>query len=304
MDEANNPSPELALEAEEVAPDVQETEENSLSTEASQQSQDQDNEEINPEDTKTEETETEETSTDFVSVEYDGTEYDVPPVLKDAFMRQSDYTQKTQSLAEKRKEVEFKAVELQQQQELQQQEIEKIVTVRAIDQQLEQYNALNWDQLYQEDTASAAILDRKKRDLETQRSQTINQLNLDRQNAFENQREKHAKMLEKGQKVLEKEIENWSPEVAKQISEYGISQGLSPEAVQRIADPVHVKLLDKARKYDAIVAKQKAKTQSPPPQLAVKVKGKRAAVTKDPDKMSTEEWLKMRNKQVEKRIRA
>ena len=117
MDEANNPSPELALEAEEVAPDVQETEENSLSTEASQQSQDQDNEEINPEDTKTEETETEETSTDFVSVEYDGTEYDVPPVLKDAFMRQSDYTQKTQSLAEKRKEVEFKAVELQQQQE-------------------------------------------------------------------------------------------------------------------------------------------------------------------------------------------
>ncbi len=304
MDEANNPSPELALEAEEVAPDVQETEENSLSTEASQQSQDQDNEEINPEDTKTEETETEETSTDFVSVEYDGTEYDVPPVLKDAFMRQSDYTQKTQSLAEKRKEVEFKAVELQQQQELQQQEIEKIVTVRAIDQQLEQYNALNWDQLYQEDTASAANLDRKKRDLETQRSQTINQLNLDRQNAFENQREKHAKMLEKGQKVLEKEIENWSPEVAKQISEYGISQGLSPEAVQRIADPVHVKLLDKARKYDAIVAKQKAKPQSPPPQLAVKVKGKRAAVTKDPDKMSTEEWLKMRNKQVEKRIRA
>ncbi len=38
-------------------------------------------------------------------VEYDGVVYEVPATLKDALLRQSDYTQKTQGLAEQRQEV-------------------------------------------------------------------------------------------------------------------------------------------------------------------------------------------------------
>ena len=112
-------------------------------------------------------------------------------------------------------------------------------------------------------------------------------------------------MREEGQKVLSKEIDNWTPELVQTIAAYGISQGLNEQAVASIIDPVHVKLIDKARPYDELVAKQKAAApKADPPKSAVKVKGKRAAVTKDPDKMSTEEWLKMRNSQVEKRRRA
>ena len=297
-DEANNPAPELALEAEDAAPEAVEAEETQV-----EEVSDTEAETLEVE--ATEETEGELAAPEFVSIEYDGQEFEVPPVLKDAFMRQSDYTQKTQSVAEQRKSLEAQAAALTQQQELQQQTFEDVAQVKAIDQQIEQYNALNWPELYQQDVGQAATLDHQKRELENQRQQTINRLNQNQAKALECQRVEHARMREEGQKVLSKEIDNWTPELAQTIAAYGISQGLNEQAVASIIDPVHVKLIDKARRYDELVAKQKAAApKAEPPKSAVKVKGKRAAVTKDPDKMSTEEWLKMRNSQIEKRRRA
>ena len=49
----------------------------------------------------------------FVAVEYDGQEYEVPEALKDALMRQKDYTTKTQTLADQRRQVEAQAAQLQ-----------------------------------------------------------------------------------------------------------------------------------------------------------------------------------------------
>ena len=296
-DEANNPEPELALATEDAAPEAVEVEETQVEEVVS------DNEAEADEAEATEETEGE--PAEFVSIEYDGTEFEVPPVLKDAFMRQSDYTQKTQSVAEQRKSLELQAAALTQQQELQQQHFEDVAQIKALDQQLEQYNALNWPELYQTDVGQAASLDHQKRELESHRQQTVNRLNQNQAKALESQRAEHARVVEEGQKVLSKEIDNWTPERAQSIAAYGISQGLNEQAVASIVDPVHVKLIDKAMKYDELVAKQKAAApKAEPPKSAVKVKGKRAAVTKDPDKMSTEEWLKMRNSQVEKRRRA
>ena len=296
LDEANNPAPELALEAEDAAPEAVEAEETQVEEVL-------DNEAEADEAEATEETEGE--PAEFVSIEYDGQEFEVPPVLKDAFMRQSDYTQKTQTVAEQRKSLEAQAAALTQQQELQQQHFEDVAQIKALDQQLEQYNALNWPELYQQDVGQAASLDHQKRELESHRQQTINRLNQNQATALENQRAEHARVVEEGQRVLKKEIDNWTPERAQSIAAYGVSQGLNEQAVASITDPVHVKLIDKAMKYDELVAKQKAAApKADPPKSAVKVKGKRAAVTKDPDKMSTEEWLKMRNSQIEKRRRA
>ena len=294
-DEANNPAePELALETESPAPEAENIE--VAETQAVEERSDE--ETVASEEEAGEPDE----GSQFVSVEYDGQEYEVPPQLKDALLRQSDYTQKTQSLAEQRKSVEAQAAALQQQAELQQQTIEDVAAVKAIDQQIEQYNALNWDELYNSDVGQASALDRQKRELESQRQNTINRLNENQAKALANQRAEHARIVEEGQKVLKKEIDNWTPELAQTIAAYGISQGLKEQAVASITDPVHVKLIDKARRYDELVAKQKAAMpKAEPPKSAVKVKGKRASATKDPDKMSIEEWTKMRNKQVEKR---
>ena len=300
-DEANNPMPELALETETEAPEATQVEDTQQVEEVS------DKTEVEAEAESSEDTETEQPpeAAEFVNVEYEGTEYEVPAKLKDALLRQSDYTTKTQALAAERKALEAQSAAFQQQQELNQQTFDDVAQVKALDQQIEQYNALNWDELYQQDVAQAASLARQKDDLKEQRAQTITRLEHNKNKVLNNQRMEHARIVEEGQKVLKSEIENWSPELAQTIATYGVSQGLDERAVASIVDPVHVKLIDKARRYDELVAKQKAAApKAEPPKSAVKVKGKRAAVTKDPDKMSTEEWLKMRNSQVEKRRRA
>ena len=297
-DEANNPAAELALEAESPAPEATEAEDTQTVEEVS------DTEAETLEVEATEETEGEPAAPEFVSVEYDGEEFEVPPKLKDALLRQSDYTKKMQDVSVQRKAVEEQQAALEQQAAFQQETIQDVAAVKAIDQQIEQYNALNWDELYQQDVGQASALDRQKRELENQRQQTINRLDQ-RQAQFQNQRaEQHAKAMEQGQEVLKKEIDGWSPELGKQIADYGISQGLSAQAVASIADPVHVKLIDKARRYDELVAKQKAakpKAQAEPPKAAVKVKGKRANPVKDPDKLDMKDWLVMREKQIASR---
>jgi hypothetical protein len=299
-DEANNPESELALEAESPAPEAAEA----TDTQTVEEVSDTEAETLEAE--ATDGTEGGPAAPEFVSVEYDGQEFEVPPVLKDALLRQSDYTKKMQDVSSQRKAVEEQQAALEQQAAFQQETIQDVATVKAIDQQLEQYNALNWNELYQQDVAQAANLDRQKRELEGQRQQTINRLDQ-RQAQFQSQRAAtHAKVLEQGEEVLKKEIDGWSPELGKQIADYGVSQGLSAQAVASIADPVHVKLIDKARRYDELVAKQKAKPKAPaePPKAAVKVKGKRANPTKDPDKMSMNEWLSMREKQIASRSNA
>ena len=130
-DEANNPAPELALEAEDAAPEAVEAEETQV-----EEVSDTEAETLEVE--ATAETDGEPAAREFVSIEYDGQEFEVPPVLKDAFMRQSDYTQKTQTVAEQRKSLEAQAAALTQQQELQQQTFEDVAQVKAIDQQIDQ----------------------------------------------------------------------------------------------------------------------------------------------------------------------
>ena len=298
-DEANNPEPELALENSDPAPEVEDkqavaegsdTEAETVEAEASEDG-----------------TEEEPSAPEFVSVEYDGTEYEVPPQLKDALLRHGDYTKKTIEVSEQRKAVEEQADLLEHQAACQQETISDVAAVKAIDQQIEQYAALNWTELYQQDASQAGILNHQKQELESQRQQTINRLDQ-RQAQFQSQRvEHHAKAVEQGQEVLKKEIDGWSPALGKQIADYGISQGLSAQAVGSIADPVHVKLIDKARRYDELVAKQKSakpKATAEPPKAAVKVKGKRANPTKDPDKLNMNDWLSMREKQIASRTNA
>ena len=59
-----------------------------------------------------------------------------------------------------RKAVEQQQAALEQQAAFQQETIQDVAAVKALDQQIEQYNALNWDELYQQDVGQASALDR------------------------------------------------------------------------------------------------------------------------------------------------
>ena len=290
MDETNNlPEPEAEGELVETTTEAPEDKDTP--------------EDATPEDDTTEDdtTEDEKPELNVVDVKYDGKDYSVPPELKDALLRQSDYSRKMQDISGKRKELEAKDQTLQRDTELHQLHIDEVATIKAIDQQLQTYESVDWETAYTDDPVEAMKLDRQQRGLQDNKTQALARFQENQREAFELQRGEHAKLLEKGQTALEADLPGWNAEMAEKTRKYALKAGLSETEASRVINPIHVKVLHKARLYDELVAKQAAKPKPAPAQPAAKVKGARQGGSKDPEKMTADEWMRWRNKQVAKR---
>lgn len=167
-----------------------------------------------------------------------------------------DYAQKTQALAEQRREVEsyaqaIKAQEqqFQQQVELQQALIQDIAKVTAIDQQLAQYGQVNWQALSDQDPVEAQKLFFTYTQLQNQRQQMVGELSGKQQQIQQAQQQRLAEEVKRGQEVLAKEIPNWSKETAQELRSIGKEYGFSDEELGSIVDPRHVKVLWEAAQW-------------------------------------------------------
>jgi hypothetical protein len=289
MDETNN-LPEAEAEGELVETTTEAPEDEDTPEDATPE-----------EDTTEDAPEDEEPESAVVDVKFDGKDYSVPPEIKDALLRQSDYTRKMQDISGKRKELEATAQTLQRDTELHQLHIDEVATIKAIDQQLQAYEAVDWETAYNDDPVEAMKLDRQQRGLQDNKQQALARLQENQHQAFEQQRGEYAKLLEKGQTSLEADIPGWDAEMAQKTHKYALKAGLTETEASRVINPVHVKLIHKARLYDELVSKQAAKPKPAPAQPAAKVKGARQGGTKDPEKMTADEWVRWRNKQVAKR---
>lgn len=246
----------------------------------------------------------EEETVEYVEVEYDGEKYELPPQLKDALLRQSDYTKKTQEVAESRKAFEIEQQAFQQRVQLQQQHLEGYAQVAALDQQIAQFDGINWQAAIDEDPVEAMKLNQRLTDLKDAKSQAETQLNESQQKALADQQEHLAKAAEKGREVLANEIEGWSPEMAKSLYSYAVESGIPEQQAASVVDPAQVKLLHKAFMFDQLQKKAQQKPKPKPVKPITKVKGKNPVskdLIKDADNMSADEWVKRRNSQIAKR---
>ena len=220
--------------------------------------------------------------------------------LKSERLMQADYTKKTQELAELRKDAEFQREAVQYRAQLQESFLSDVAEVRAIDKQLAAYQNVNWDALIDADPVQAMKLERQARQLQSQREQAVGQL-TQKQQQFEAARQhESAKLLGQGYAVLEREIPNWSNELAGKLKEFGKTRGYNDRTLLGTTDPAFVIDLYKQYKADQVrkASKPKTETQEKP---VTSISSKKAGPTKDPEKMSTDEWLKWRNAQLRTR---
>ncbi len=275
-DLTTNPAP--AVENEPLAPEVV-TEEPELTTEPEIEA-DPDNPDAPIEDTE--------------EVEYEGKKYVVNKEIKDALLRQADYTRKTQGVAETVKQLEAEKGSFAQQQKALEEHIVGVGKLMSIDERLAQYEKVDWKAwsgLNPQEAQSAWF---EKEQLRQNRDQLAGQLHQEWQTKTEAQQRATAKQMAEGQAVLAKEIPNWSPQLANELAQYGKSQGLSDNRVAGIVEPAEVKILHKARMYDQLVAKQRAASGKPAvvAQPVPQVGARRApAVSNEPrDSDSIEVW--------------
>lgn len=234
-------------------------------------------------------------------IEHEGVKAKVPKELKDAFLRQQDYTRKTQEVAEQRRQIEAQAAEIQRQTAFQQQNIAEVARIVSLDSQLAEYSKLDWNTLIAQNPQQAMALDRQMRDLQGQRAQVAQSLTQKQQQSALNEQQATARQIQEGQRELEREIKGWSPEYANKLSEYGKKAGFPPEVLAKVTQPAFVKVMNKAYLYDQLVEKRAAKPAAQPAQPVTRVNARASTAVTDPDKLNADDWMKWRNAQIEAR---
>jgi len=195
-----------------------------------------------------------ETEEDVAEVEFEGKQYKLPAELKDALLRQADYTRKTQEVAEQRKEVETVKQQLGLQAQFQQQHLQYYAQLQSLDSQLAQLKQVDFNTLIDSDPVQAMKLDRQYRELQEYRNSIQGELGQRQQAASQQQQEWMQEQIAKGKEQLVKDIPGWSAELAKNIRSTGIEYGFNEAELGNIADPRMVKVLHDAMKFRQLQA--------------------------------------------------
>ncbi len=237
-------------------------------------------------------------------VDFEGKRYNLPKELKDALLRQSDYTRKTQEVAEQRRQAEALVVEVEQTRELHSQTLEQQAYLIAIDQQLKQFNELDWNSVIDDDPVGALKLQQQFQGLNGMRNQVLGNITQAQQEHFRMQQESFAKQMETSNAELARDIPGWSYDLATSLRKYSMEKGnLSSDDISNaVRNPKVVKLLHKAYMYDQLVAKQQPKQKiAEPVKPVTTIKAKSSGAIKSPDKMTDIEFAKWRKGQIQKR---
>ena len=249
-----------SIESDVITPEVQEEEKEQPPLEAEAEATEEvESEEATEE--PDEEVEEEEQSQDEVpailKLKVNGEDVEKPLDEVVALAQQGlDYTQKTQQVAEQRKELEAYAESIKAQEQAFQEQmqlnnvlIEDVAKITSLDQQLNQYANVNWQQLSDNDFVEAQKLFFTYNQLQQERSQLVSQFEAKKQQVVQKQTQLMSEKIAKGKEILAKEIPNLSPETNQALLSTGKDYGFSDAELNSIVDPRHVKVLHDAMQW-------------------------------------------------------
>lgn len=227
-----------------------------------------------------------------VDIEHDGKSYRVPAALKDSFLRNADYTQKTQLLAKDRRALEARDAAARQ-------HVREYARLIALNDQIQAYEAVDWAVLQQADPQGAQREWRNLALLKEKRAGIAEDFqHRERLRALDQQRER-ARLVEEGHAVLARDLPEWTPDTAKRITDFGASKyGFTADEIAGIVDPRMVCVLHDAMcghhdgakriKIAEIEAAQKIRP-------AQELRAGGATTPRDPSKMTIAQYHAWRN---------
>ena len=230
-------------------------------------------------------------------LDLDGEIHTLPAALKGAFLRQADYTRKTQELAAGRRALEAERQTLADHRRGLDDEAGDRATLAALDRHLAEFDELDWELLAHEAPQRAEALWANFQETGALRERFAYALaHHDQRRALEAARESAEAMAATGAKLRE-EIEGWSPEVAAKLVEYGQAFGVTMEELAQMADPRLWKLLHKAWRADQ-AGQGEAEAAAREVRPALTVSGGAAGAGGVRDELGTREWMRRRGEQL------
>ena len=243
----------------------------------------------------------------FVDFEIEpGKTVKIDPELQPYLMREKDYRQKTQAVAEMRREVEAEKAYVAQTKTLSDEEMQAKAVLFNIDGELAKYQSTDWQKLMDEDPFGAQSQFMRYQQLEKARSQVLDfQQTLAQQRSQITEQETVNRMRATAE-FAKKNIKGFSPELDAKITDFALSKlGTSRESLMQQINPQVYDLLHLAYIGSQALTRQAAVKPATPtvqPTKTVNTKGN-AAITKDPDAMSMSEYVAYREAQMRRNRR-
>lgn len=224
--------------------------------------------------------------------------------LKSERMMHGDYTQKTQSLAEERRQVAAEREQVQKSRQQGQEVLEHMADLRSIDRQLKEIEDMNLAQYVQTDPGGVMEWQEKRRALEQQRAQLAGTITTKQNEQALNEQQAFAKRVQDAETYIGREIKGINAERVAALEKYAVSQGMDVRAYANaiINTPQVAVMAHKAELYDALMKKQAPKPQpTPAAKPAIRIAGASATVKRDPTKMTDAEFAAHRRKVSQRR---
>lgn len=228
---------------------------------------------------------------DWSEIEVDGEVWLAPPALKSAFLRQADYTRKTQELAEHRRRLEAERTASEA-------HVAGRARLHLMDEQAQALDGLDWPALEAADPERARALRERRQALAEGRERL----------AFDLARKEHetrladeaaeAEAVRATGRALAGQIEGWSPALAAELAEYARGFGVEAEELGQINDPRLWRILHRAHLGETL-----ARRLAEADRRAGRPKVRPAADPGRPgggapgldDRMDTADWMRRRN---------
>jgi hypothetical protein len=224
-------------------------------------------------------------------IEIDGEVYLTPPALKSAFLRQADYTRKTQELAEQRRRMEAER-------EAAGAHVAARARLHLLDEQARALEGLDWPALEAADPERARALAERRRTLaETRERAAFDLARREHETRLAREAEEAEAVMATG-RALAREIEGWSPALAADLADYARSFGVEADELRQINDARLWRILHRAHLGETLarrLAEADRKATRPAVRPAADPGRPGGGAPGLDDRMETAEWMRRRN---------
>lgn len=218
--------------------------------------------------------------------------------FKKGRMLHQDYTRKTQEVADQRRNFESERETFQRTQQLHQQAEQDKFQFWSANQRLQQLQQVNFPALRQTNPDLAESLRDELVQLSTSVPQMGQTLNAKLAQLEQSRTQDEAKLDSQLADYVAREFKGgWTTEKDVQMMKFVQKEGLDPAAVRSIIrqNPMALRILDKAAKFDQLLASRLQKKPAAPPPPATRVSGASAANTKPLGEVTDpREWAELR----------
>jgi len=194
------------------------------------------------------------TDSELEEIEFDGVKFNLPKQhvqkVKDALLRESDYTRKTQEVSERARVVSEQERLFQAQQQFHKDSIDDIAQIRALDQAIAQYANVNWMGMQTDELMRTRLQYDQLKEARQKATESLNS----KWSRFSTERTEQLKRLESaGRDAASRKIAGFNEAQAKELMEYARRAGYSEPQVSMIFyNPLDIEMIWKAKQFDAL----------------------------------------------------